>query len=196
MKKTLYLLFAVTVLSSCSNFLDTENLTEKNSSNFPATVEDIETALVSVYAANTEVLVNTEKYQIIQLVSELMSDYTLSGGGMGDLQARAMAEFKQNGVNMYSGAWQRYYRGIHRANFILENIDRVRFDSDIEKNNILGQTYFLRAQFYFDLARMFEKVPLVLTTSPENKPQAEPDELYAQIFSDLKLAINLLKFRI
>lgn len=192
MKKTLYLLFAVTVLSSCSNFLDTENLTEKNSSNFPATVEDIETALVSVYAANTEVLVNTEKYQIIQLVSELMADYTLSGGGMGDLQARAMAEFKQNGVNMYSGAWQRYYRGIHRANFILENIDRVRFDSDIEKNNILGQTYFLRAQFYFDLARMFEKVPLVLTTSPENKPQAEPDELYAQIFSDLKLAINLL----
>lgn len=192
MKKTIYLLLASVIFSGCSNFLETENLTEKNSSNFPATVEDIESALVSVYATNIEVINNSERWQIFQLISEMMADYTLSGGGQGDLHVRAMAEYKQNGVNMYSGMWNRYYRGIHRANYIFENIDRIKFESEAEKNNILGQTYFLRGQFYFDLARAFERVPLVLSTASGNEPQAEPDELYAQILLDFKKAIELL----
>jgi len=44
--------------------------------------------------------------------------------------------------------------------------------------------------FYFDLARLFGNVPLVLETKPQNLPQATPGELYAQITSYLKAAIE------
>lgn len=192
MKKFIYIVFVSALLIGCKDFLSVDNLTQKNSANFPVTEEDIQQILNSVYASNIEVSsASGSKWQIFMLISEVMADYTVSGGGQAD-PARAIAEYKKRGVNMYSEIWRRYYRGIHRANFIFENIERVKFDNETNKNNILGQTYFLRGQFYFDLARMFEKVPLVLSTEPENKPQAGPDELYAQILLDFKKAIELL----
>lgn len=198
-KKIYLLLVSAFLISGCSDFLDTENLTKKDSSNFPKTIEDIETALVSVYSVNTAVAINgCEKWQMFQLISELMADYSLSGGGVDNTNARAIAEYKQNVVNMYSGLWKRYYSGIYRANFLIENIDRVKFGDNNEKNKILGQAYFLRGEFFFNLARLFENIPLTLSTVPENLPQAKPDETFSQILSDFKMAVDLLpavKFR-
>lgn len=192
MKKIIFISIISVFFISCADFLDTDNLTEKDSSNFPMSEADMQTALVSAYATNIEVESSGARWQIMQLIGEVMADYTLSGGGQGDRHVRAMCEYKKSGVNMYSLLWRRYYKGIHRTNFILENIDKVHWKNEAEKNYVLGQTHFLRGQFYFDLARLFERVPLVLSTSPENKPQVEPDELYKQIFSDLKQSIELL----
>lgn len=192
MKKIVLFIAATIALSGCSDFLSTNNLTQKNSANFPASEADLSTALVSVYATNIEVPTNAVKWQIPQLLSEMMADYTLSGGGVDDRHLRALSTYKKNAENMYSEMWRRYYKGIHRANFILENDGKIKWGNEVLHQKLLGETHFLRAQLYFDMARMFENIPLITSTTPENRPQSTPDEIYKQIFSDFKFAIEHL----
>ena len=71
-------------------------------------------------------------------------------------------------------------------------MDKISWTSEESRKKIEGQTYYIRAYYYFELCRLFERVPLRLQTASENLPQATPDELYGQIASDLKKAIDLL----
>ncbi len=77
---------------------------------------------------------------------------------------------------------------IARSNQILSLIDGVTFSSDAVKNNIKGQALFLRAFAYFDLVRLFGKVPLHLTPTVGREDAALPlsttEEIYAQIEKD------------
>lgn len=47
MKKVLYLLSALLILTSCEDFLDTKLLTEKTTENFPETEKDANQMLTS-----------------------------------------------------------------------------------------------------------------------------------------------------
>ena len=192
MKKYIYLLLVVFCFG-CSDFLDTKNLTQKDSSNFPVTEEDMRNVIAGVYAMNTYAEVGADRWKNLFLISECMADYTVSGGSIGDLHVRALFEYKQSSVNFLSAMWRRLYGGIYRANFVLETVDNVEWSSEEEKNKLLGEAYFLRANFYFDLARAFENIPLATSTTVANDtPQSKPEEIYQLILSDLKKAIEYL----
>lgn len=101
-----------------------------------------------------------------------------------------------NGVTANDNVLVQYrlnYRIIARANQIIALIDGVDFDA-ASKANLKGQALFLRAFAYFDLVRLFGKVPLHLTpaTGREDAPQplAATEEIYAQIEKDAKEAIT------
>ncbi|GAB3707759.1 RagB/SusD family nutrient uptake outer membrane protein [Spirosoma flavus] len=85
---------------------------------------------------------------------------------------------------------------IARANQILSLIDGVTFASPDNKNNQKGQALFLRAFAYFDLVRLFGKVPLHLTPITGRNDAAAPlsstEEIYAQIEKDATEASKLL----
>lgn len=87
------------------------------------------------------------------------------------------------------------YQIIARANQILALIDGVDFDAE-KKKNLKGQALFLRSFAYFDLVRLFGKVPLHLVpvTGREDAPLplATTEEIYAQIEKDAKEASSLL----
>lgn len=191
MKKLLITLLVSLSIMGCTNFLNTENLTQKDSSNFPANVADMNTALMGIYASLKDFPSGTQN-QNIKIVSELMSDDRIGGGGVNDRYAQAINQFKKTSDDMFSGVWQGYYKGVERANFVLENCDKITWDTQAQKDKVKGQAYFLRAYFYFDLCRMFGQVPLKVSTSAENLPQASATELYGQILSDLKAAIAML----
>lgn len=193
MKKITLFWSILLILSGCSDFLTTENLVQKDSSSFPANAEDMNTALMSVYSSAKKF--NGEPWQCLFILSELMSDDRLGGGGVNDRHAQAVNEFKKNSDNMYAVRWKLLYEGIYRANFVLENAGAVHWETEAERDKIEGQACFMRAYFYFDLCRMFEKVPLILSTKVENTPRASVEELYGQIGSDLKKAIELLPGR-
>lgn len=57
-----------------------------------------------------------------------------------------------------------------------------------KKKTIEGETRFLRAKLYFDLVRLFNRVPLILEPTTANVPQAEASETYKVIAEDLKFA--------
>jgi hypothetical protein len=68
-------------------------------------------------------------------------------------------------------------------------LDQINWQGqDGVRNRIEGEARFLRAIMYFDLVRLFEKVPLLLEPTTANVPQAEVADVYKAIAEDLKFA--------
>lgn len=190
MKKIIYLLSLFLALNSCSDFLDTSPLTTKVNTNFYKNPADVEQALYGIYS-----LLNPGRNPFMHsfFVSELMSDDRFGGGGAVDARIHAISEFKNFSNDMYLYTWEQNYKGIFRCNMLLESFDQVeQWNSEEQKNRFKGEAFFMRAYYYFDLARMFGEVPLVLATEPQNLPKATYNELYAQIAIDLKNAIDIM----
>jgi hypothetical protein len=64
--------------------------------------------------------------------------------------------------------WEEWYKMIKNANLIVNNIDNAMFNSEDERNAVLGEAYFYRAFSYYRLVHQFGDVPLILDeiTSP------------------------------
>jgi len=185
MKKYIYIIAIILVVSSCTNILDTKDLQNKNDQNFPVTIADLQSSLASVYQKMA-----AEQWGEM-FVGTLASDEAFGGGGPNDYQSMAIDQQKKNNENMLSSTWSNYYTGIFRANKLIENIVNVKNVPDATKNQVMGEAYFMRAWFYQSLARLFGEVPLFIKAENVIKPKATPAELYAQIASDLKAAIEL-----
>lgn len=191
MKKILLCMVSVCLMASCSeSFLDTNNLTKKDNSIFPTSTKDANQVLTAMYRP---VMGDANSPQSSSfLIAELMSDDRFGAGGTDDHDVQAIAALKKTSENMYARYWSLRWEGIYRANFMLKCEPDITWDSETEHSRIIGETYFLRAYYYFELARAFGHVPLVLTPDPVNNPQADPAEMYGQIASDLLTAINKL----
>ncbi len=88
--------------------------------------------------------------------------------------------------------WQAYYKGIGNANISIAKVPTIPMDAN-EIKKLLGEAYFLRAWYYFNLVQMFGNIPIVTDPvdlqSEQLKPsQATTEEVYNLIVSDLKLA--------
>uniref|UniRef100_UPI004048C359 RagB/SusD family nutrient uptake outer membrane protein n=1 Tax=Mariniflexile sp. TaxID=1979402 RepID=UPI004048C359 len=103
----------------------------------------------------------------------------------------------------FNGIWLYDYEGVNRINLAISYLTNPETTqavgiSDARKNQLLGEAYFLRAFYYFDLTNNFGDVPLLLNPllSFEDAfdvavrvPQAD---VTAQIKSDLSEAKTLL----
>jgi hypothetical protein len=65
--------------------------------------------------------------------------------------------------------WFEGYRGIRYANAVITRIDLPKYDSEQERNEILGAAYFHRACRYYRLTQQFGDVPLLLKEYSEPK---------------------------
>ena len=94
--------------------------------------------------------------------------------------------------------WTNSYKGIYRANLILQNIDNVPEKVGYDLNMLKGETYFLRAYMYSELVRGFGGVPIVdkvytiEEASTLSLPRSSVKECLEFILSDLDKAIELL----
>jgi len=189
MKKILILCSLAFLFTNCSDsFLDTEPITKKTNSNFYANPNDVQSALNGIYSTIAPVEIS----QFSFVTSELMSGERLPGGGPDDTPAHAIGRFTTDRNDMYLAAWSRNYQGIFRANMLIESLGQVKFDTEAQASKAEGEAHFMRAYYYFDMAKMFGTVPLVLKTEKQNLPKASAEELYAQIATDLKIAIEKL----
>lgn len=183
---------AAFMLTGCAeSFLDTDNLTGKDESIFPKSVSDMEEIIVSIYRP---VMGDSDAPQNNPLfVAELMSDERLGAAGKDDALAQSIANYKKTNDNMYAGFWSLMYQGIYRCNYLMSVIDNITWEGQEEtRSRILGEAYYMRGYYYYDLARFFENVPLTLSCEPLNLPQAPVDELFGQIASDFVTAAELL----
>lgn len=94
--------------------------------------------------------------------------------------------------------YQEGYKAIFRANTILENVNEENVPDQTERNNILGQAYFIRAFSYWTLVNHYGNIPLLTKTpDPTNNEelfpaQAPPSEVWDQIIADFEQAEVLL----
>ncbi len=193
MKNTSYIIItaAFLFLASCQGFLDTENYTKKDTSNFPESVADAEQVLTGIYS-NLNASSASPQTSFFY-AAELAADDRFGGGGENDKLMQALDLLMNYQSNMLADFWTARYQGIFRANMAIETLDNVTdYESDEQRDQMKGEAYFLRAFFYFEMASFYGQVPLVITTEAVNLPKAEPDQIYAQIASDLKMAIELM----
>ncbi|MCR5351944.1 MAG: RagB/SusD family nutrient uptake outer membrane protein, partial [Bacteroidales bacterium] len=192
-KKFLYIIASVSCLlmfGGCDKFLDTQNLTKKDTSNFPVNETDAIQMVNGIYAVMNVNLADPEEDPFF--IFELAGDDRLGGGSQSNIGAQGVDRLLNSYTNWMNPCWQQRYAGINRANNALETIENVTgWSSEAKKAQLLCEIHFLRAWYYFNLAQVFNGVPLVLSTEPQNLPRNTPDEVYAQIASDLKAAIEV-----
>ncbi len=99
----------------------------------------------------------------------------------------------------FNEVWEANYQGIAAANQALNYLPDLDIDEDL-RSRLIGESKFLRAEFYFRLVRMFGGVPLI-TGVPNIQNQDDinaantrvsKEEVYAFITSDLNDAIESL----
>ena len=181
-------------LTSCgSSFLDVESKTESNVDNFYSTQNDALRALIGCYDGWRQVSSNPGIGFYVS--STVMSDETFGATGNGDgygYQAIDAFDLSKSpsDANLYETDWSDYYAGIYRCNMLLQNESKISWNSPSDQGRIIGECRALRAILYFDLVRWFGNIPLLTIPSTELLEQADPAEVYAVIFEDLKFAID------
>ena len=125
-----------------------------------------------------------------------MSDECFGGGGQDDYEIQAYDHLLYFEPNAQLDFWTPYYSGITRANLAIANLDKVE-DEEL-RNQLLGEAWFLRSFFLFDLTQQFGEIPLVATV-PNSVSEAAVypapgtvAEIYGNIAAGLKKAIEIM----
>ncbi|MDD2960734.1 MAG: RagB/SusD family nutrient uptake outer membrane protein [Muribaculaceae bacterium] len=190
MKRILLILSVVLCFSSCDDFLDTENLTQKTTGNFPATEKEASEMLVSIYA---NLLFEDPETSSEYYIAQLASDDCLGGNLSASNNCATNFLMYKNTLNGYSGIWSRCFRLINRANNAISSFPNCKsWSSEKEKNRMYGEAYFLRAIAYYELAQVFGRVPIHTEFESTARPQSEIDDVYKLVADDLQKAIELM----
>ena len=183
MKKILYFAAAAVLglsVTSCS--LDSENLTDSTSENFPRTEKDVTASLAAVYENLNAV--NANPQMSFYYLSMLAADDNLGGGGANDKLMQALDLMCNYNANMTEQFFKDRYEGIARANAIIEALPNTNID-DQTKAQALGEAKTLRAFYYYELASQYGNVPLNIKPGDDNA-QGDVTALWAQILTDLR----------
>lgn len=189
---TLLLSFTVMLLAACEEeFLNKPLQNQLTQENFPSTDGDALAATNAIYETLRTGIYHRGFYPI----DDIMSDDALKGSNPGDQAAELgpFNRFEHTVTNTFIINWWRgLYQGIRRANVVIDRVPRITMDQDLKKR-YLGEARFLRALFYFDLARAYGDVPLITSSSPETAQSRSPvEEVYSLINADLRFAIDAL----
>lgn len=207
MHKKLFYLFSIYYLSfsisSCSEFVEVEPIGPVGD-NYFTEPEHYDSALIGAYD-----MLQTSFWNV-QTATIASPDF-IAGGDSNNYDQPTLQDVDkmihdQTTYEQIRAIWENMYAGMNRTNFILENKDKI---IDFEnKSNILGQTYFLRAYYAFELAKFFGDIPLIVDESSDTHRIMEKQITFGDQFNvnrvgstskvlnlieeDLKDAISLL----
>lgn len=179
-------------LGACKkSFLDTAPMTTVTDENFYKTPKDAFTALAGCYDGLQIVWSEGIAFPV---AAEVMSDNTFGGAGNSDgFGYQMLDEFDKSrspsDQNLFGPNWVLYYKALYRCNMLIGKMDQIQWGSDTQlRNTYESEARYLRAYLLFDMVRLWGNIPLLTQPSAENIPQANPDEVYKVIATDLKFA--------
>jgi len=193
MRAKVLLPMAAVVLTACSNVLDVPPTSSIPSELAITDAIGARAALAGAYAG----LQAGGLYgQRIIVFTELASD-NLRHTGTFDDYADADANRLRADNNAVGRIWNDAYNEVNRANEILENVPNVPDLSATEKNEILGEAYFLRALAFHNVVKLWGDTPLRLApvASAAEAGQITRSTVpatYTQILADLSQAKQLI----
>ncbi|MET0299653.1 MAG: RagB/SusD family nutrient uptake outer membrane protein, partial [Flavitalea sp.] len=190
------LIAAGSLFSSCEKFLDVEpkELTSDN-----ITIIDENSAKTAVRGLYNQLGSNGYYGYTFQTLGFFSGDNIQYVGSQTVNQQLTNHDVKSD-LAAVGTAWAAIYNTINRANNILAKVPELAVTStftETVKNQLIGEAYFVRALSYFDLARTWGGVQIVLepTTSATSRPVVPRSSLaqtYAQVLDDLNKAEGLL----
>ncbi|MBO9203783.1 MULTISPECIES: RagB/SusD family nutrient uptake outer membrane protein [Niastella] len=188
------LIALVGLLSACEKQLDQNPISGQASSDFYTSKIDFTQGVNAVYNG-----LKTYPDRLLNL-SETRSDnlYAVSDGGVRDWEGINSFQKTIAGNVYVNEAWTGNFNAIFRANSVLEQLaarSAVIGDSALAVR-FEAETRFLRAFYYFDLVRLFGKVPIIdkVVTPAESVTigRSSVSDVYNFIISDLKFATDNL----
>ncbi|MBY0487739.1 MAG: RagB/SusD family nutrient uptake outer membrane protein [Flavobacteriaceae bacterium] len=183
--------FTATAIISCGDdFVDRKVQYSIDSENYFNSEQDYKDALVGAYDLLHSTFMNV-------LVGEIASDNTLSGGESANdvIGIQQIDEMNHSSVNNnLKNIWDWMFAGVQRCNYILEFKDKTDF---VGKEQIIGETRFLRAYYHFELVKWFGGIPLngdkrFKVDDVKSIPRSSVADVYASIEADLLYAVNNL----
>lgn len=173
-----YILVALLLLSSCSDFLDRDPEDSLSPSTFWKTEKDAYLALVGCY--------NSIEGATSLLYMDCMSDNAYNFHRHEGYQAYAAGDLSAS----ETGASWFNFEGIHRCNNFLENIDNIEFKNPELKTMYISEVRFLRAYFYFIRTMFYGDFPLFTENfeKPDDAkiPRTSKEEVQGFIIDELK----------
>ncbi|MCE7055635.1 RagB/SusD family nutrient uptake outer membrane protein [Algoriphagus sp. AGSA1] len=198
--KTLVLGSAL-ILGSCDSLLETEPRQSLTPESAFTDVESFESLLMSIYGR-----VRSFNYygQTMMIAPEIMADNLRIIANTGRYIGQEVNADRAH-INLWTTG---VYTAINETNILLTEIEEVEGDEAL-RTKLKGEAYFLRALFYFDLARVYGYEPgqevngwnssVILRTNPtlgfsdaDFRARSTNREVYDQIESDLTNAISSL----
>ncbi len=184
------ILFLASTISCTNDFIEEKPVYALDAENYFNSKTDYENALVGAYEMLRSSYINV-------LMGEIASDNTLSGGeaATDTPGIQQIDEMTHTAVNAnLKNLWDWMFAGVQRCNYILEFKDKTNFP---EKNQLIGETRFLRAYYHFELVKWFGGIPLngdkrFKPNDEKNIPRASTQQVYAAIEADLQFAIQNL----
>lgn len=180
--------------SSCKKFLREDPKSLVAVTNFYQTENDAVSAVNAIYAylnststGSTAGVYHSTFWAMAGLASdEMFSEQVFAP------ELDQIGKFTEGPVNAaIQETWTMHYKAISIANIALARIPAIQMDP-VLRARLINEAHFLRGLLYFDMVRMFGKIPLVLQ---ENEPltptPASVDDIYNQIIADLVAAEDL-----
>lgn len=185
------LLIGLFVWSACEDQLNQKPISSSTTANFYRDASDFEQAVNGVYNALRGY--PSRAFYLSENRSDNIYGYT---DGVRDWEPINNFYNTISSNPFLNAAWVDDYLGIFRANTVLENLNAQKVPEASTRAQFEGESRFLRAFFYFDLVRLFGKVPLIdhVVTPIEvlDIKRTAVAEVYDLIISDLEAAISLL----
>ncbi|TXG38642.1 RagB/SusD family nutrient uptake outer membrane protein [Seonamhaeicola maritimus] len=188
----LFLLGVVGIVNiNCSDdVLNQTNPNKLSPDTFWQTEGDAEKGVIGAYSPFTHIWYYT-RFEIF--ASDYRDDLI---NGFNTSERTAAGYFSATSdSNAARWVWQAMYQGVARANEVLRHVPEIEMDASY-RDNIVGEAYFIRAFNYFNLLNSWRNIPLITVPSAEvdlfTVVQAAPEEVWAQIESDLQMAKSML----
>jgi len=191
MKKYIFIIFlSFLILSSCTKFLEEKPQGLYTTAEFFQTESHAKLAINACYAPLS--FANSDNR--LWVLTDVVSDDAVKGGFPGDqADIELIDEFRifQDNGNLET-VWNIYYEGISRCNMVLKHVPTIEMNAAL-KDRIIGEAYFLRGYFYFNLCNIFGNIPIILEPlEPEDMQVANSKQelVYNHIESDFISAFN------
>ncbi len=196
--KRLSILFSLAFpfLSSCADkFLEERPRSEVTSEFYYRNDDE---ALAAVYGIYEVVFFSSGLLRLDMYVRpEASSDlFTYKPGAA--FNARSFPQYFVDSENpLLLGMWSGAYDAIGRCNSVIANLSKDRPGiGEGTKAHLIGEARFFRALMYYYLVQLWGNVPLVVEEKTDigalNVPQANPDDVWAQIIADAGAAVSAL----
>ncbi|GJG37951.1 RagB/SusD family nutrient uptake outer membrane protein [Prevotella lacticifex] len=147
-------------LASCSDdYLNTPPRDQMSPDGFYSTPSQCNQGVLGVYAD----LRYISDYEYL-MMSEVRSDNMwVEPRPDGERSYSEIGTFRANASEVtFEQTWNAWYKLIYDANMALQKIEKCDFANEAIKNQFLGEAHFLRGWAYFELARLYGNVPLIL----------------------------------
>lgn len=187
-----------TLVFSCKNTLDTNPLSNPNSTDFWKTEGEANKALTACYYKLKEPIISNGPAQSGNfLFWEALSDNASNTSNYESFDIVMRGDHNSATTGIVSKSFTFGFQGIAYCNYFLANIDRVTAITDVARNRMKGEALFLRAFYYNDLAQLYGDLPIILKPAEldsdfKKTPRSAKAEVIAQIIKDLDLAASYL----